>query len=293
MRRFRCSGWPYPESLTKSMAVYAVGDVQGCASELQALLQQLRFDPAHDRLWLVGDLVNRGPQSLQTLRMVRELGDAARCVLGNHDLHLLALALTASAPVHNHTLHAVLDAPDCADLIDWLRQQPLAHYDAGLNTLMVHAGVLPPWNVHDTLELAAEVSAVLAGPQPGALLEAMYERDRACWSASLKGIERWRFVVNCLTRIRYCRTDGSLDFEAKSRPGAHRTDMVPWFRTPQRAARDTRLVFGHWSTLGLLQEPGLLALDTGCVWGGTLTAMRLDAPADPVQIPSQQPAYSG
>jgi bis(5'-nucleosyl)-tetraphosphatase (symmetrical) len=271
------------------MAVYAIGDVQGCCDELEELLQKLNFDLANDQVWLVGDLVNRGPLSLETLRFVRSLGDAAVCVLGNHDLHLLALALTRDPPTTDETLQHLLAAADSADLIEWLRYRPLAFFDAALNTLLVHAGVIREWSVAATLAHAAEAEAILRGPEPEQLLGSMYGNKPNAWRDDLHGSARLRFIVNSLTRMRYCTVTGELDFEATQSPVEHTDGLLPWFRLANRKAAETRIVFGHWSTLGYHSEPGILALDTGCVWGEALTAVRLDADACPVQVTSRQP----
>ena len=270
------------------MAIYAIGDVQGCHDELRTLVDMLNFDPAADQLWFVGDLVNRGPKSLETLRFVRSLGAGAVCVLGNHDLHLLALAADPKTPVADTYLQAVLDAEDRDELLGWLQQKPLAHFDKGLNTLMVHAGVLKDWNVAATLQLADEVHQVLRGAKAPEFLRAMYGSKPALWSEQLTGMDRLRFITNCLTRIRYCTVDGELEFKEKLQPGTQPDHLLPWFDIANRQAATTRIVFGHWSTLGLLQRPYIIALDTGCVWGGELTAVRLDEAAPAVQISSGQ-----
>jgi len=275
------------------MAVYAVGDVQGCCEELQRLLDALNFDPGADRLWLVGDLVNRGPASLETLRLVHALGDSAITVLGNHDLHLLALALVGNASSANDGLLQILNATDCDELIDWLRNRPLVHYDPSLQTLMVHAGIAAQWSRETALKRAAEVEAVLRGDIPEVFLKQMYGAQPDYWSPELEGTERLRFIVNSCTRMRYYSTDGKLNLNAKLAP-AHYSDsendkLIPWFRYPNRKTLETRIVFGHWSALGYVDEANVRGLDTGCVWGGKLTAIRLDEEAPPVQIDSQQP----
>ncbi|MGI9291658.1 MAG: symmetrical bis(5'-nucleosyl)-tetraphosphatase [Gammaproteobacteria bacterium] len=272
------------------MAIYAIGDVQGCCDELKILVDELNFDPAVDRLWFVGDLVNRGPQSLESLRFIKALGDSAVCVLGNHDLHLLAQAINPNAPVKEADLQQVLEAHDRDELINWLRRQPLAHFDARLNTLMVHAGVHKDWNTEQTLQLAAEVERQLSGDGAESFLAAMYGSKPEQWFDELEGMERLRFITNCLTRIRYCGTDGTLEFKEKFQPGTQPDHLVPWFELPNRTLAESRIVFGHWSTLGLVQKKHLLALDTGCVWGGTLTAVCLDEDRPPVQITSRQPS---
>lgn len=272
------------------MAVYAIGDVQGCHAELARLLERLNVDPAADELWFVGDLVNRGPDSLASLRLVRSLGPAAVVVLGNHDLHLLAFALTGRARVPDAELRQVLDAPDCAELIEWLRTRPLAHYRADLDTLLVHAGVAPQWSTLQTIELAQEVERALGGPDCRDFLRHMYGNQPDCWSPELVGMDRQRFIVNCLTRIRFCYADGRLDFTHNGPPGSQPPQLTPWFDMPARATQSSRVVFGHWSALGFLQRPNLLGLDTGCVWGRTLTAVRLDAPGQVVSVACRQAA---
>lgn len=268
------------------MAIFAVGDVQGCYAELRKLIDKLPFDPSDDELWFVGDLVNRGPDALGVLRFVRELGPAARTLLGNHDLHLLALALGKAVPVAEDDLAPVLAAADGQELLDWLRHQPLAHHDPDLNTLMVHAGIIPGWSGPDTLARAREVETVLQGNDCGSFLTGMYGSRPDRWSDTLEGQDRLRFITNCLTRIRFVRADESLDFDQKGPPGSQPPGLVPWFEVPDRATSDLRIVFGHWSTLGFLQRPNLLGLDTGVVWGGKLTAVRLDAPGGVYQVKS-------
>lgn len=264
------------------MAVYAVGDLQGCLEPLQRLLDRLRFDPAADRLWLVGDLVNRGPHSLETLRFVRDLGTAATCVLGNHDLHLLAVAARGRPLKRGDTLRPVVEAEDAPELLDWLRARPLLHHDADLGWTLVHAGLPPQWDLALAQACAAEVEAVLRGPHNADLLAAMYGDRPTVWSPDLRGMERLRYIVNALTRMRYVDPRGALELACKSAPEQAPPGLTPWFRIADRRSRDARIVFGHWSTLGLIREPNVLALDTGCLWGGTLTAARLDASETPV-----------
>ncbi len=273
------------------MAIYAAGDIQGCLDELRDLLDRLEFDPLSDRLWLVGDLVNRGPRSLETLRYVRSLGDAAVSVLGNHDLHLLALACNATGREAEPELQALLQADDRDELLHWLRQRPLLHYDAEQDALLVHAGIYPGWDVKKSLRHAAEVESVLRSDQYEDFFRQMYGARPDAWSDSLQSHERLRFIVNSFTRMRYCRPDGSLDFAAKLAPEEHSAaGLLPWFRLPARRAEHTRVFFGHWSTLGYIAEGSVIGLDTGCVWGGTLTAVRVDAPAEVIQVPSRQAA---
>jgi bis(5'-nucleosyl)-tetraphosphatase (symmetrical) len=259
------------------MAVYAIGDIQGCYDPFRNLLDAIRFDPASDTLWLAGDLVNRGPKSLKTLRFVKSLGDSAVTVLGNHDLHLLALASGSIGYSKRFgSLERVLDAPDAGELLEWLRHRPLAHYDKQLNSLLVHAGTHPVWSIKKTLSRSAEVEAALRGENYGTLLEKMYGNEPRRWSGKLSGYKRLRFIINCLTRMRMITVDNRLNFSHNSSPWRARKNLQPWFQAPDRAAVDTRIVFGHWSQLGLVVLPNLLSIDTGCVWGRQLTAVRID-----------------
>ena len=253
---------------------FLVGDVQGCDDALGRLLAEIAYSPSRDRLVVLGDLVNRGPGSLAVLRRLAGYGDAATCLLGNHDLHLLAVAHGVRGRHASDRLDDILDAPDRAAWIDWLRRRPLAHLQAGW--LCVHAGVVPQWDGARTLALAAEVEAMLRGPDLVAFLQVMYGNEPACWSESLAGAERWRFVINTLTRIRFCTDDGRLDFKTKEGAAAAPPGHRPWFEVPGRRSAGQPIAFGHWSTLGLIARDDLLALDTGCVWGGRLTAVRID-----------------
>ena len=256
------------------MARIAIGDVQGCGDELRELVAKTGFSADRDQLWFVGDLVNRGPRSLEVLRWVRSLGDAAVVVLGNHDLHLLAVAYGGHRELRDDdTLDAVLAAPDRAALLDWLLHRPLAWEADG--ALMVHAGLVPQWSGADALRLAREVERALRR-DPERVFAGMYGNRPDRWDESLDGAERRRFVINALTRMRYCRADGMLDLKLKDRPGSQPRGWLPWFDVPGRASAGTRVVCGHWSTLGLVQRQDLLALDTGCVWGGALTAVSLE-----------------
>ncbi len=268
------------------MAIYAIGDVQGCYEQLAHLLDLIQIDPAEDDVWFTGDLVNRGPRSLDVLRLVKSLGDIATVVLGNHDLHLLALANGNNVPTEEPSLQAIVDAPDGDTLIEWLRQRPLVHYRPNLNTLMVHAGVIPEWNPLQIVKLAREVEAVLRGPSSGEFLTAMYGDTPARWASHLQGFDRLRFITNCLTRIRYCHANGAIDLNEKGPPGSQPDGLLPWFEMPDRASECVRIVFGHWSALGLYQRNNLLGLDTGCVWNGTLTAARLDGPTKIYNVPA-------
>ncbi len=258
------------------MAIYAVGDLQGCYDPFRRLLDKIRFDPATDRLWLTGDLVNRGPKSLKTLRFVRSLGDAAITVLGNHDLHLLALGNGIRySGAHFDSLWKVLGASDCDELLDWLRRRPLAHYDESIKTLMVHAGLPPQWSVKKALKHAAEVEKRLRGSKYLWVLGHMYGNRPTIWSSSLKGAGRTRFIINAFTRTRMVYPDGRLNFTHSGPPGKARRGLIPWYDAPAARWGGTRIVFGHWSALGLLVEDDLICIDTGCVWGRQLTAVKL------------------
>ena len=272
------------------MARWAIGDLQGCCDEFRELLQAIRFNADRDQLWLTGDLVNRGPQSLEVLRQSYAMRDNLVTVLGNHDLHLLALVHDpAQRPRKRDTLDAILSAADRATLLNWLRQQPLAYFDGVQNDLLVHAGLVPQWTVAQTVELSREITAALQR-DPAALFAAMYGDKPDCWHADLRGADRWRFVINVLTRLRACDADGRVNLAFKDTPAALTAPWLPWFRAPRRASAGSRIVFGHWSALGFMRTPGLLALDTGCVWGGALTAVNLDDDAAPaVSVPSHQP----
>jgi bis(5'-nucleosyl)-tetraphosphatase (symmetrical) len=271
------------------MARWAIGDVQGCCDELEELLQRIHFSPDRDRLWFVGDLVNRGPYSLKTLRLIRAMGDNAVCVLGNHDLHLLAIALVGAKLRKSDTLSEVLAAPDRDSLIEWLLLRPLAHYEPQRGDLLVHAGLVPQWTATLTMELARDVERVLRH-DPRSLLAVMYGDEPDHWQDRLSGIDRLRFTINVLTRLRFCTPEGKVDFKQKGKPGSAHKPLLPWFKAPNRWSSAIRIVFGHWSALGLHRERGVLALDTGCVWGSSLTAANLDDPTCPiVSVPSRQP----
>jgi bis(5'-nucleosyl)-tetraphosphatase (symmetrical) len=252
--------------------MWMIGDLQGCLDPLQALLARI---PADERLVFVGDIVNRGPQSLATLRFVRTLVDAGRAVtlLGNHDLHLLAAAHGIRRLHDDDTLQEILDAPDRDQLLDWLRRQPLAHHEAG--ALFVHAGVLPSWSVAQTLDLAHEVEQQLRGDDVQAFVSTMYGNHPARWADALRGPDRWRCVINALTRLRFVHADGAMDLKRKEGPPLPQAhgDTVPWFDHPARATRNDVVIFGHWSTLGYLNRPDVVCLDSGCVWGGCLSAL--------------------
>jgi len=269
------------------MALYLIGDVQGCDAALSLLLQRLAFSPSRDQLVLLGDLVNRGPSSAAVLRRMMALQGAAQCVLGNHDLHALAVAHGVRPPHRNDTLGDLLQAHDSAVLLDWLRQQPLAlrHH----HCLMVHAGVLPAWGAEQTLALASEVQAVLSSPQLAEFLPRLYGNSPAAWQDSLQGVQRWRCIVNVLTRLRFCTPEGLMEFNTKEGAGHAPAGYLPWFDVPQRLTGDHRIAFGHWSTLGWLDRSDVACLDTGCVWGGVLTALELRSDGswgERVQVPN-------
>lgn len=257
------------------MAAYLVGDIQGCDGALGSLLEKAGFSPSRDTLYVLGDLVNRGPQSLDVLRRLMGYGDAAQCLLGNHDLSLLALAQGARAPHRNDTLDPVLQAHDRAPLLEWLRWRSMALHAHGL--LMVHGGLLPQWDLTQALALAREVEAALRGPGLGEFLAHMYGNQPDRWDDGLRGMDRLRVIVNALTRLRFCTAEGVMDLKATGRPEQAPAGFMPWFDVPGRRSADVCVAFGHWSTLGYLRRADLIALDTGCVWGGCLSALRLQA----------------
>ena len=255
------------------MAHYAIGDIQGCHAELCQLLDVVGFSPARDRLWLVGDLVNRGPGSLAVLREVMALGDAAVAVLGNHDFHLLTVAAGHRKPHREDTLDAILAAPDRDALVAWLAARPLVVAEGDL--VMVHAGFLPAWTVAQALLLSHEVQAMLASDRAHAVLGALYGDEPRTWSDDLEGFARLRAVVNACTRLRFCTADGTMEFREKRGPGHVPEGYLPWYAHAHRRSAGATVVCGHWSTLELLLAPNVLMLDSGCLWGGTLTAVRL------------------
>jgi bis(5'-nucleosyl)-tetraphosphatase (symmetrical) len=265
---------------------YAIGDVQGCNDELQTLMARLRFSADRDQIYFVGDLVNRGPASLQVLRFVRSLGDNAVVVLGNHDLHLLAVAHGARRKKKTDTLDSVLGAPDRDDLLEWLITRPLAHVDTrndGQTDLMVHAGLVPQWTVSATVALAREVQSALRD-DPSSVFAHMYGDEPDRWSDDLARKDKLRFTINVLTRLRVCTADGHVDLKWKGKPPAANSPYQPWFDVELRASRDARVIFGHWSALGFVQRNGVVGLDSGCVWGGSLTAFDLDGERPPITV---------
>ena len=257
------------------MATYAIGDIQGCYDSLQRLLDLCAFDPANDRLWLVGDLVNRGPQSLETLRLIKSFGPAALTMLGNHDLYLLMVAEGgAKFRGKDDTLQPILDAPDCAELLDWLRRQPLCHTEGEF--CLVHAGLLPQWTAARARKLAREVEAELQGPNYRDFVMNLWGSEPARWSDKLTGWARLRVIVNAMTRMRFCTADGIMELKTKGELTKAPPGHLPWFEVPNRKSANAVLVTGHWSALGLQIRPNLLALDSGCLWGAHLTALRLE-----------------
>ena len=271
------------------MATWAIGDVQGCAAELEALLDRIGYSPARDRLWFVGDLVNRGPRSLDVLRLVAGLGDSSVVVLGNHDLHLLAAARGAGLRDGDESLAPVLAAPDRGRLLDWLQSRRMLHHDASLGRVMIHAGLPPQWDLDRARSCAAELEQVLQGEASGAFFEHMYGNQPDLWHDDLSGMDRLRYTVNALTRLRACDASGRMLLKLKGPVDRLPAGAMPWFRVPGRLTAGVSVVCGHWSALGYHDADGVLALDTGCVWGGTLTARRLDADGAPVSVSSDQP----
>ena len=260
------------------MSTYAIGDIQGCLDELLQLLQKIGFDPAIDRVWFTGDLVNRGPKSLETLRFVKGLGESATTVLGNHDLHLLAAWKHKQKHFKsNDSLSAIFKADDCDELLEWLRRQPLMHYDPQLDYAMVHAGLPPQWSIEQALGHAAEVESVLQGKKFHEFLGHMYGNKPSRWSDKLKGWDRLRFIVNSFTRLRFCRPDGKQEFKHKGRVKNAPEGYLPWFKLKHRKSFEQRLIFGHWSALGLYQKNNVHSIDTGCLWGGSLSALHLES----------------
>lgn len=255
------------------MATFAIGDIQGCYSSLRRLLDKCRFDPARDRLWLVGDLVNRGPHSLAVLRFVKSLGARAITILGNHDLHLLVVAAGHVKSHHGDTLAAILRASDRDELLDWLRHRKMMH--AGAGYAMVHAGLLPQWSIPKALGLAREVETALQGDGCDEFLRHMYGNQPDRWRDDLTGIARLRVITNVMTRLRICTVDGRMEFAHKGKPVGLPMGFMPWYSLPRRRSRGTPVIFGHWAALGLYTGSNVFALDTGCVWGRALSALRL------------------
>lgn len=264
------------------MSIYAIGDIQGCFDELLRLLDAIAFNENTDQLWFAGDLVNRGPKSLETLRFVKGLGDAAVTVLGNHDLHLLAAACSPRPPGKHDTLAQVLDAPDRDELLDWLRHRPLFHYNDEF--CLLHAGLPPQWDFNKTRKMAVFAEKALRGPDYQRLLTHMYGNKPDIWSPTLTGLAKLRFIINCFTRMRYCDAYGRLDFIHSGPVGSQPEKLMPWFQVPNRKNAGMRIIFGHWSTLGYYEGQNCYAIDTGCLWGGQLTALKLGEPVQRFSI---------
>lgn len=260
------------------MAIYAIGDIQGCYDELRTLVDLIAFDPAQDTLWIAGDLVNRGPQSLAVLQYLHGLGEAAVVVLGNHDLHLLAASVGARPVNPKDSFQDILQSPQRDELLEWLRGRPLIHHDADFNVTMVHAGLMPQWTMDAALRHAKEVHDALQKTTYPDLLANMYRNTSTSWCDELKGMERLSVIINACTRLRYCTQAGNMSLSAKWLPGTQPRDYYPWYAVPERKNASTRIVFGHWAALAgrVLGEQNVYALDTGCVWGGKLRALRLD-----------------
>ena len=275
------------------MATYAVGDIQGCFDELQRLLKFIKFDIQHDTLWLCGDLISRGPASLRTLRFVKDLGTRAITVLGNHDLHLLAVA-EGVRTTKDKGLLEILNAPDAGELLDWLRNQPLLHHDEALGFTLVHAGIYPLWSLPQARQYADELHTVLHSDNYQQFLHNMYGNKPSTWSEDLQEWDRLRFICNSFTRMRYSTEQGKLEFKHKDSPGSQPKGYVPWFKVTQRVTLGSSLLFGHWSTLGQIEHPEVHALDSGCVWGGKLTALRIDSqPPAIMEIDCQEVCHPG
>ena len=268
------------------MAVYAIGDIQGCYDELMALLEKIEFNPDKDKLWFAGDLVNRGPKSLEVLRFVKSLGERAVTVLGNHDLHLLALSQGNRSHYKHGTLDKILHAPDRDDLIDWLRHRPLMHHSDKRGYSLIHAGLPPQWDLDTAKACARELEQTLRGPGFHDFCQEMYGNQPDRWRDDMKGVDRLRFITNAFTRLRYCTKDGRLSLRDKGSPGSQSNGALPWFTVAGRASRDNRIIFGHWSTLGYHQSGNVWCLDSGCLWGGELTALRVrkSQPPKPVHL---------
>jgi len=259
------------------MATYAIGDLQGCLDPLEALLEQIRFDPAADRLWFVGDLVNRGPQSLEALRFVRDLGDRAVTVLGNHDIHLLGCRFGSRVARGRDTLEPILEAEDGDELIEWLRHRPLLHHDSELGWTLVHAGIHPHWDLTQAMDAAAETETAMRADDPAPFLAGIFGNQSDHPDSNPTPLDRQRFAINVFTRMRYCHPDGRLDFDEKRPPADADPALVPWFALPGRPMADRRIVFGHWSTLGpAVSRDNTWGIDQGCLWGHRLTALRLE-----------------
>ncbi len=269
------------------MALYAIGDLQGCYDDLIRLLEHIEFDTKHDHLWFAGDLVNRGPDSLATLRYVKGLGKRATTVLGNHDLHLLAMSQGNLRHANkSHTLDAILEAPDRDELLHWLRQQPLMHHCEKRQFSLIHAGLPPQWSIKAARKHAKEVEEVIKSDSFYEYCQQMYGNEPRRWSSKLEGMDRLRFITNCFTRLRYCDAKGNLNLKDSGPPGTQSSPYQPWFSLPDRKSKDDRIIFGHWSALGYGQHDNAWSIDSGCLWGGQLTALKIrkKKPPKPFQV---------
>jgi bis(5'-nucleosyl)-tetraphosphatase (symmetrical) len=278
------------------MSTYAIGDLQGCYSELQDLLNKINFDEIDDQLWFVGDIVNRGPESLACLSFVKSLGTNAKTVLGNHDLHLLAIANKVHKPHRKDTFDEILSADNSEELLDWIKHQPLLVTDPDLNFTMIHAGLPPQWTVEQTKELAKETESLLQSKKFNNFIHNMYGDQPDTWSDKLKDDDRHRYIINCFTRIRYCDANGKLNLKEKAPPGSQDESLTAWYAIPERKTKKDKLIFGHWSTVHLgnehnFKQYNVYPLDTGCLWGGKLTAMRLED-EKLFSVPSRQPKFN-
>lgn len=257
------------------MTRYAVGDIQGCLAPLECLLKRVKFKPKKDELWVAGDLINRGPQSLETLRFIKSLGSSAKVVLGNHDLHFLAIAHGAREPRSSDTFNKILKAPDRQELVDWLLQQPLIYRDPSKDYVMSHAGLSPLWKIKEAIGYSQEIEAILQGPKATEFFENMYGNKPDCWEPALKGWKRYRTITNYFTRMRFCGPHGELDLDNKTDHAS--AGFVPWFKHPLRKGKKKKIIFGHWAALeGKANTKNIFALDTGCVWGGSLSLLNLE-----------------
>ncbi len=259
------------------MSTYAVGDIQGCLKPLQALLVHIQFDPNKDKLWVAGDMINRGPDSLKTLRFLYHLRKSLKVVLGNHDLHLLAVASGKRSPAPSDTLKSILNASDRDILLEWIREQPLVHHDDKLDYTMVHAGIPPQWSIKKAVEYSREVEAVLQSNKIVKFLSKMYGNQPDTWNEKLTGIQRWRIITNYFTRMRFCSGEGKLELNTKSGSNDAPEGYLPWYEHTHRKTHNDKIIFGHWAALnGNADHKNVFAIDTGCVWGGKLTMMRLE-----------------
>ncbi|PCH84355.1 MAG: diadenosine tetraphosphatase [Piscirickettsiaceae bacterium] len=270
------------------MTTYAIGDVQGCFDPLRRLLDKIKFDPSCDQLWFTGDLINRGPKSLETLRFIISLGDSARSVLGNHECHFLAIAFGHKAPYPADTFNHILKATDAEELFQWVRSLPFFYEDNDAGYSMLHAGLPPQWSIDDTRQHANELANHLQSEHLHDFLASMYGDQPDVWDANLTGNDRLRFIINCFTRLRFCDNSGRLNLLEKGAIGTQRDGLIPWFEAPNRKTSQHKIVFGHWSTLGFHQKNNTTCLDTGCLWGDSLSAMKLDGSEQVISIPCER-----